>query len=81
MAKKKGMITMVLPILSSKVTEGTTKEGRRYHWCSLWVPLEDGTIYEVRSDTEYPRGANVEFALESKFGKLDLVPIGFAKEQ
>ena len=71
---------MVLPVIASKVNDGVSKEGKRYHWCSLWIPLDDGTLYEVRSNIDFKRGDKVEFSLASRFGKLDLIPVSLARE-
>lgn len=69
---------MVLPIVASKQYEGTSRDGRRYNFTTLWVPLDDGTLYECRSELPYKQGDKVEFLLASRFGKLDLQPVSLA---
>lgn len=72
--------TMNLPVVAAKQYEGTTKDGRGYNFTTLWVPLDDGTLFEVRSDVPYKQGDVLDFALESRFSRLQLVPKGFARQ-
>jgi hypothetical protein len=62
-------------VIASRVYEGSRKDGTRYHWCSVWIPLDDGSLYEIKSfDRDYQPGTQIELYMISRFGKLDLVP-------
>ena len=66
---------MTFNVVASRVYEGNRKDGTRYHWCSLWSPLDDGSLYEIKSfDRDYQPGTQIELYMISRFGKLDLVP-------
>lgn len=32
---------MTFNVIASRVYEGNRKDGTRYHWCSVWIPLDD----------------------------------------
>lgn len=66
---------MTYKVLSSKVNAGVKKDGTRYHWCSAWVTLDDGSVYEVRCKDDYLPGDSIELAVINRFGKLDLRPL------
>lgn len=65
---------MTFSVIASRVYEGNRKDGTRYHWCSVWIPLDDGSLFEVKSfNCDYQPGTQIELSLVSRFGKLDLV--------
>lgn len=67
---------MTCKVISAKVSEGVKKDGGRYHWCSVWVVLDDGSMYEVKSfKRDYQPDDTIELAVVSRFGKLDLRPL------
>lgn len=66
---------MIFDVIASRVYEGARKDGTRYHWCSVWIPLDDGSLYEIKSfNCDYQPGTKIELSLINRFGKLDLVP-------
>lgn len=67
---------MTFSVIASRVYEGNRKDGTRYHWCSVWIPLDDGSLFEVKSfDRDYQPGTQIELCMISRFGKLELVPL------
>lgn len=66
---------MTCKVVSAKVTTGTRKDGSIYHWCSVWVVLDDGSMYEVRCKDDYQPGDMIELAVGTRFGRLDLRPL------
>lgn len=65
---------MIFDVIASRVYEGARKDGTRYHWCSVWIPLDDGSLYEIKSfNRDYQPGTKIELYMISRFGKLDLV--------
>ena len=65
---------MTFNVIASRVYEGNRKDGTRYHWCSVWIPLDDGFLFEVKSfDRDYQPGTQIELYMISRFGKLELV--------
>ena len=67
---------MTCKVLSAKVSDGVKKDGGRYHWCSVWVVLDDGSAYEVKSyNRDYAAGEDIELAVITRFGRLDLRPL------
>lgn len=66
---------MTCKVVSAKVTAGQKKDGGNYHWCSAWVVLDDGSMYEVRCKDDYQPGDTIELAVVTRFGRLDLRPL------
>lgn len=65
---------MTFDVIASRVYEGNRKDGTSYHWCSVWIPLDDGSLFEVKSfDRDYQPGTQIELCMISRFGKLELV--------
>ncbi len=67
---------MTCKVISAKVSEGVKRDGGLYHWCSVWVVLDDGSMYEVKSfNRDYLPDETIELAVVSRFGKIDLRPL------
>lgn len=72
----KGGFNLTCKVLSAKVSDGVKKDGGRYHWCSVWVALDDGSAYEVKSyQRDYMASEDIELAVVTRFGRLDLRPL------
>lgn len=64
-------------VLAAKVNEGVTKAGKRYHWCTIWIEGDDGSLLEVRSPhADFQKGMCVDIGVINNFGKPGLTVLG-----
>lgn len=66
---------MTSTVLAAQVQQGKRKsDGQPFHFCRVWVSLDDGSAVEVSCRNDYAPGDVIELAVVTRFGKLALVP-------
>ena len=45
-----------LLVVASRVVNGRKKDGSSFHFCRVWVELDDGSLYEMPARRDYSKG-------------------------
>ena len=75
----KGVCYMfIADVVASKVAEGTTKDGRHFHFCQVWIELDDGSLAFFNSNADIEKGEKIQVGLQSVGANLRLFCLGRA---
>lgn len=45
-----------LMVVASRVVSGRKKDGSSFHFCRVWVELDDGSLFEMPAKRDYVKG-------------------------
>lgn len=66
---------MTCTVLAAQPQSGKRKsDGSPFHFCRVWVMLDDGSATELTARDDYAPGDVIEVAVVTRYGKVALVP-------
>lgn len=61
-----------LVVVASRVSSGNKKDGTPFHFCRVWVELDDGSLFEMPARRDYVKGDVISCDLITYGGHLRL---------
>lgn len=66
----------IADVVASKIAEGKTKDGRAFHFCQVWIELDDGSLVFFNSNADIEKGERIQVGIQSIGSNLRLFCMG-----
>lgn len=63
-------------VIAAKIAEGTTKDGRHFHFCQTWIPADDGSLVFFNVDEDLFPGDKIKVGITSYGSSIRLKYLG-----
>lgn len=66
----------VTEVIAAKIAEGTTKDGRPFHFCQTWIPADDGSLVFFNANEDLFPGDKIKVGISSYGSNIRLNFLG-----